>query len=133
MADGDETTDSNWKPSPFLAKRVSPVWQHRIKLQEKFFQELYEDFEVYGKEALERCRRTKPDKYLAIIAQLMPKQIEQQQPLEGLSDDELLGAVAVLRERIAAGAFALGTRGNETHESTALVVLPAVSEAAAVP
>lgn len=48
----------------------------RNKLGEAFLEALHEDFKEHGKVAIESCRADKPDKYLKVIASLLPKQAE---------------------------------------------------------
>lgn len=69
----------------------------RNKLQTKFLKELADDFEAHGKEAIEDCREQKPDKYLAVIASLMPKEVEITRPLDELTDEQLDAAIATVR------------------------------------
>lgn len=42
-------------------------------------------------------RENDPATYCRIIASLLPKEVAIQRPLEGLSDDQLLDAIAVLQ------------------------------------
>lgn len=45
----------------------------RQKLSERFVDVLHRDFEIYGAEAVSTVRVTSPDKYLKLIADLVPK------------------------------------------------------------
>ena len=74
----------------------------RNKLQGSFLSALADDFEAHGKQAIEECRTQNPAAYIKTIASLMPKELEITRPLQDLTDDELDGAIALLRERLAA-------------------------------
>ena len=52
--------------------------------------DLCADFEIGGAEAIERCRRERPDVYLRVIASLLTKQVtEKVNPFDEFTDDEL--------------------------------------------
>jgi hypothetical protein len=42
-----------------------------------------------GRAAIQRVFEEKPDRYLAIVAALLPQKIDLKSPLEGMGDDEL--------------------------------------------
>lgn len=88
----------------------------RNKLQGDFLRALSEDFAENGKTAIQDCREQKPDAYIRAIASLMPKELEIRRPLEDLSDDELDGAIAILRERLAS---ARGPGAGASHAPSA--------------
>jgi hypothetical protein len=48
----------------------------RNKLGEAFIAALVEDFEAHGREAIAQCRDKHPGKYLSVVAQLLPKEID---------------------------------------------------------
>jgi hypothetical protein len=48
----------------------------RNKLDELFVEALYKDFKEGGVEAIRACRTEKPDVYLKVIAQVVPKQVD---------------------------------------------------------
>lgn len=48
----------------------------RNLLDEAFVDALYKDFKQGGVEAISACRETKPDVYLKVIAQVLPKRID---------------------------------------------------------
>jgi len=94
---------SNLKP--FVAGRSGnpggkPVGS-RNKLQGDFMRELADDFSANGRAAIIECRTDKPETYLKIVALLMPKDFAVSRPFEGLSDEELKGAIAALRSHLA--------------------------------
>jgi hypothetical protein len=75
----------------------------RNKLGEAFIQALHDDFEANGIAAVERVRSEKPDQYLKVIASLLPKDVNLNltDNLGELSDDELLGQIRDLAQRLA--------------------------------
>ena len=48
----------------------------RNKLGEAFIRALEQDFRVHGAEAVERCRKEKPEAYLNVIARVIPKDLK---------------------------------------------------------
>lgn len=75
----------------------------RLKLQGSFLTRLADDFETHGKDAIQAAREKDPVGYIKAIASLMPKQVEQSQPLDDLTDAELVAGIALLRSRLADG------------------------------
>lgn len=69
----------------------------RNKLQGDFMREMAADFAEHGKTAIIACRTEKPDVYVKVIASLMPRELEIKQPLDDLSEDELIAGVAALQ------------------------------------
>lgn len=78
----------------------------RNRLQGNFLNALADDFDTHGKKAIERAREEDPMGYVKAIAALMPKQVEQSQPLDDLTDAELTAGIALLRSRLSGGAGA---------------------------
>lgn len=72
----------------------------RNRLQGTFMNALADDFDAHGAQAIVDCREQNPAAYLKTIASLMPKELEIKRPLEDLTDDELDGAIALLREKL---------------------------------
>ncbi len=70
-------------------------------MAEDFTAALYEDFQQHGVSAIVATREGDPATYVRIIASLLPKEVEIKRPLEGLSDDELMSAVATLQAMLA--------------------------------
>lgn len=75
----------------------------RNRLQSGFLLRLADDFEAHGKGAIEAAREKDPVGYIKAIASLMPKQVEQSQPLDDLTDAELTAGIALLRARLSGG------------------------------
>ena len=72
----------------------------RNRLQGAFLNALADDFDQHGKKAIVDAREKDPMGYVKAIAALMPKQVEQSQPLDDLTDAELLAGIAFLRSRL---------------------------------
>jgi hypothetical protein len=101
---GEQSADK-YRPGRFLPGNVAnPAGRpkgSRNKLGEDFVGALYEDFSKYGVGAIVATRESDPAKYVSIIASLLPKEVELKRPLEGLSEDELMAAVATLQAMMA--------------------------------
>lgn len=78
----------------------------RNRLQGGFLNALADDFDANGKTAIVAAREKDPVGYIKAIASLMPKQVEQTQPLEDLTDAELVAGIALLRSRLTGSAGA---------------------------
>lgn len=86
----------------------------RNKLADDFVNILYDDFKANGRGAIVAVREKDPSTYVKVIAQLLPKEVTMTRPLEGMSDDELIDAIAILQSQIR-GAIIEG----ETSETSA--------------
>jgi hypothetical protein len=87
----------------------------RNRLQGAFLNALADDFDTNGKQAIEAAREKDPVGYIKAIASLMPKQVEQSQPLDDLTDAELTAGIALLRARLSGTAGAgSGAPGQST-------------------
>jgi len=70
---------------------------NRSKINEKFLKTLHDDFEKYGKKAVENCRETDPVAYVRMVASLVPKQMQVHKTetsaidaiLDNINDDQL--------------------------------------------
>lgn len=70
----------------------------RNKLGEAFIEALHDDFRAHGVAAIESVRIDKPDAYLKVIAQIVPKELHLKDgTLDGLSDDDLAILLAFVR------------------------------------
>jgi hypothetical protein len=76
----------------------------RNRLQGAFLSALADDFDEGGKAAIVAAREKDPVGYIKAIASLMPKQVEQSQPLDDLTDAELTAGIALLRSRLSGSA-----------------------------
>jgi hypothetical protein len=71
----------------------------RNRLSEDFVAALYSDFQEHGSAAIAACRTEKPDVYVRVIANLLPKDMTiKVQQLDDLTDDQLMRKLAVLTE-----------------------------------
>jgi hypothetical protein len=90
----------------------------RNKLNGDFLRTLSADFDKYGKKAIEEAREKDPVGYVKVIASLVPKQVEQSQPLEDLTDAELVAGIALLRARLTGSAgegSGTSSESSQTH------------------
>lgn len=76
-----------------------PVTQ-RNRLQGAFLRTLADDFDKYGRAAIEYMRRNDPSAYVKVCASLMPKEFKQVSPLEEMTEAELVAAVEHIRSKI---------------------------------
>lgn len=82
----------------------------RNKLGEAFLEDMLEDWEAHGKEAIATVRDEKPDAYLKVVASILPKDLNVNiNPMEEASDDELIQR---LRDLEAVIRPFLGTEGS---------------------
>lgn len=72
----------------------------RNKLGEDFLKAMVEDFEQHGAAIIAKVRETKPDVYLRVVADLLPKELKiERDPLEGLTDEQLVARLEQLRRQ----------------------------------
>lgn len=82
----------------------------RSQLGEDFLKALHDDFETHGVEAIQQCRTEKPVEYVKVIASILPKELNVKiDPLEEMTDDELIERIHQLRSAVDA---ALGRTGE---------------------
>jgi hypothetical protein len=86
--------------------KVETLEGSRRAFSANFIRTLTDDFRLYGRQAIEKVRKTQPAAYMKICPLLVPKEfkVEQTAGVKGLSDEELEQMIAVLREIIAAQA-----------------------------
>ena len=86
----------------------------RVTLQTDFWKTLAEDFKLHGKDAVVKARELDPVKYVQVVAQLMPKEIDIKHAVDGMSDEELDAAIAELRSlaRASRAGEAAGAEGG---------------------
>lgn len=101
----------------------------RNKLGEAFVAALQDDFQVHGTKVIETVRIDKPDVYLKVIAQVIPKEFTfNADAFDGISDEQLAIIVAAARS-------ALGVIEGRAEDITdagsrePAEVLPAIQEA----
>ena len=75
----------------------------RQRLSDDFMRALSDDFAEHGPATIARLRESEPATYVRVIASLMPRTLEPSRPLEELGDDELIGAIDLVRRLLDAG------------------------------
>lgn len=98
----DQTNNNDEKPWLFKAGNVANPHGRpkgsKNKLSESCIAELYEHWQVHGKEAIQTVFEKRPHEYLKAVISLVPKEFHiTEQLLEEVSDDELVGLVSTLR------------------------------------
>lgn len=111
-SDSGGYADTRFKPGQSGNPGGKPT-AARNRIQARFLNTLADDFEEHGAQAIVDCREKDPARYVQIVAALMPKQVEQTQPLEDLNDEQLTAAIGFLRSRLTEGA---GAGANETRQ-----------------
>jgi hypothetical protein len=110
-----EMANPNGNPASLTAPRFKPSEsgnpggkpKHaRNRIQGSFLNALADHFDKHGKKAIADACEKDPMGYIKAVASLMPKQFEQSQPLEDLTDAELTAGIALLRARLTGGAGA---------------------------
>ena len=118
-----------YKPAQFKPGNPGKPKGTRNKLGEAFVQALYEDFQENGVAVIEAVRTDKPDVYLKVIAQVVPKELTlKTDAFDGLTDEQL--GIVLAAARSALGIF--DGRGEDITDAVGaepLKVLPPVQEA----
>jgi hypothetical protein len=75
--------------------------QSRNRITGAFLSALADDFDQHGHSAIVACREQTPARYLAIVASLLPKQLEiaQEKPVREMTREELETEIAWAKER----------------------------------
>lgn len=90
----------------------------RNQLGEDFLKALYDDFQVHGVTAIKLMRADKPVEYVKVIASILPKELNVKiDPIEDLTDDELINRLHALRGAYAAVAGRSGEVGGGTQQT----------------
>jgi len=102
----------------------------RNALGEDFLKALHADFTANGEAAIQSMRAEKPAEYVKVIASILPKELNVKiDPIEELTDDELIHRLHALRIAYNAVAGRAGEAGNgtqQTIEHAEAVALPAL-------
>lgn len=102
----------------------------RNALGEDFLKALHEDFQANGVAAIQTMRADKPAEYVKVIASILPKELNVKiDPIEELTDDELINRLHALRAAYNAAAGRAGEIGNgaqQTIEHAEAPALPAL-------
>lgn len=73
----------------------------RRRITETFLRLVQEEWEHNGADIVARLAKNHPEKFCALAAALLPKSVETERPLDGVSDDELAALIADFRARTA--------------------------------
>jgi len=85
----------------------------RNKLGEAFLDAMLTDFEAHGPATIVKVRQEKPDQYLKVIASILPKDLNVNiNPMDGLSDEELIERIRALDATIRPFLYAQGEDGS---------------------
>ena len=71
----------------------------RNRINSKFLYELAEHFDEHGRDAIYRLFKDKRERYLTIIASLLPQKIDLGTPLDDMGDGELNQSIEWLRRQ----------------------------------
>ena len=119
--DNDEKSSKPWQFKPGNSASPGRPKGARSRLQENFLAALADDFTENGVQAIQTMREEKPAEYIKVVASLMPKQLEIERPLEGLTDDDLAIGIHALQAYIAANGLSEGTGAATVLEQAASV------------
>ncbi len=105
----------------FLPGNVGRPLGSRNKLEESFLTALHQDFDAFGKQALEQARLADPTGYIRVVATLMPKHSEKtiKHDVERLTDQELIELVRNTRDQLR-GPTGPGSLGDQAQSKAKL-------------
>lgn len=89
-----------WQPGQSGNPKGPPIGSRR-KLEERFLADLVKDWDENGAETLVAARQDDPVSYVKVVASLMPKKVDPDGALEGITRDELRLAITALQSFIA--------------------------------
>lgn len=96
----------------------------RNRITAKFLNTLAEDFETHGKEAIVRTREDDPGTYVKVCAGLLPKQVEQTNALDDLTDAQLHAAIAIIQSLLADNPEAGADKAAELPQASGIPTVP---------
>jgi hypothetical protein len=69
-----------------------------------FLEALADDFRLYGRQAIEKVRKTQPAAYMKICALLVPREmkVEHSQGVKAMSDEEIEAAIELIKSMLEA-------------------------------
>jgi hypothetical protein len=88
-----------WKPGQSGNPAGKP--KGRQHLENQFLADLAADWEDNGKEAIRLARIDDPTSYVKVVASLMPKKVDPDGALDGITRDELRLAITALQSFLA--------------------------------
>src|ERR1700733_39407 len=88
-----------WKPGHSGTPAGKP--KGRQQLETRFLEDLAADWEDNGKEAIRLARIDDPTSYVKVVASLMPKKVDPDGALDGITRDELRLAITALQSFLA--------------------------------
>jgi hypothetical protein len=91
--------EHQWKPGQSGNPAGKP--KGRQHLENQFLADLAADWESNGKEAIKLARIDDPTSYVKVVASLMPKKVDPDGALDGITRDELRLAIAALQSFLA--------------------------------
>lgn len=113
-----EMEASKWEPGQSGNPRGRPKGA-RNKLGEAFLEALHEDFNEHGAGAITRCREDSPVAYVRVLASILPKDLNVTiNPLEELTDAELIERIGELRDAVDSALGGTGAAAGGTEEAT---------------
>ena len=119
-----------WKPGQSGNPKGRPKGS-RNQLTEEFLKALAKDFNKHGMAALEAMRQETPGEYIRVVASLMPRELNVKiDPIEDLTDDELIERLYALRSAYAAIVGRPGADGSGSGtalENQEIIALPSLS------
>lgn len=97
----------------------------RNRLEEKFLADLADHWEANGAEAIQTVYEKNPVAYVQIASALIPKKVEQESSLEGLTREQLGHAITALQSFIAtSGTEEAGPGAGESGQAVGVQTLP---------
>lgn len=113
-----EKLDTRFKPGHDPRRSAGRPKGSRNALGEDFLKALHEDFAVHGVAAIQAMRAEKPVEYVKVIASILPKELNVKiDPIEDLTDDELINRLHALRAAYNAVAGRSGEAGGGTQQT----------------
>lgn len=89
-----------WKPG-VSANPAGRAKGSKNKLGEAFVAALHEDFQEHGPKVIETVRLEKPDVYLKVIAQIIPKEFTiKTDAFDGITDEQLAAILVAARSAL---------------------------------
>src|SRR5262245_31765946 len=111
-----------WKPGESGNRAGRPLGS-RTKLSEKFISAMHDDFMEYGASVIRIVRVDRPEVYLKIIAQLVPREMhfKSANAFQGMTNEQVDEIVAAIGREIASRSPSGGEAGSDTPSSDKLL------------